>query len=241
MSVCATAAIERQLRHDPGVGLLCKFRSSSDPLHMDALANGYLWAPDILSLNDPFDSKPKALLTSESLAERNAYCDAVRSAGVICFSGQLTGRRRELLLWAHYAAGHTGFCLLIRDQFLSENTHPVVYPKTYPDLAGITPASPDFWERTGFFKARCWAYENERRVLFPGKANSVHRLKPGAIWGVIFGCWSLGDHRRRVAALALQHSPNCEFFEARIRVNEFDIWYQFATPTYASVRTGRPN
>jgi hypothetical protein len=42
--------------------------------------------PDAISLNDPFDSKPRIFLESDTEEERSRYRENVSGAGVLCFS-----------------------------------------------------------------------------------------------------------------------------------------------------------
>ena len=118
---------------------------------------------------------------------------------------------------------------------LSGQARGVEYLDAYPDLAKVSANDDGFWDKVGFFKARCWHYEGERRVLLPGQARKKYELPPGAIWGIVFGCWSRMEQREEIAKLALDHSPGCEFFQARIRTNEFRLRYEFVTPEYSRI------
>lgn len=235
----ATCAIDSQLQWSGGGDLLYKFRSASKPHHLKALEDGTLWIPDTISLNDPFDSKPRVFLESDTEEERNRYRENVTGAGVLCFSGPFNGEQDELLRWSHYADGHMGFCLLIRDPALSAQARKVEYLDTYPNLAEVHATDARFWDRVGFFKAQCWRYEEERRVLFPGRARQEYKLPSGAIWGIVFGCWSRFDQRKEIARLVLKHSRGCKFFQARIRTDEFRLRYEFVTPEYSLPNGGR--
>jgi hypothetical protein len=197
------------LERDPG-----EFRSTRDEYHKTCLRNGSLWISGAMDLNDPFDSKPKALLHRGNFAERQAR-DAVRKIGVLSFPGPLRGDDKEMLQWAHYADGHRGYCLLIRDPALWKETKAVTYPPSYPDFSEQTAPTPDFGEKVGFFKAPCWEYENERRALLPGEGKTEHAVPKSAIWAIIFGCWSRCEEREEVASFGKHDAPNCYFFHSQ--------------------------
>lgn len=228
----ATAAIDRLIELEARGEYLCKFRSASNKHHLECLEKGTLWIPDTTLLNDPFDSKPTVLLQTDDYEARTIIQQHVLGTGVLCFSGPLDGGPEEVLRWSHYADGHRGFCLLLRHPELNRQARSVSYLPNYPDLAGVTPADPEFWSKVGFFKAPCWRYEAERRIIFSGRANQEYSLPENAIWGVVFGCWSKQADRHLVARLALGRSRECRFFQARIQINEFRLRYDVVTPEY---------
>jgi len=155
--------------------------------------------------------------------------------GVLSFTGNLSYNSDDLLLWSHYADGHRGFCLVIRDEKLYKETTPVSYEPAYPDLDNVLPNDPRFWNKVGLFKASQWSYENERRALLEGKANSLLGLSQGAIFAVIFGCWTTTDDRQKIAAMVLQNNEKVLFFEARVVSKQFLVDYIYATPSYRSI------
>lgn len=220
------------LERSPGVELLYKFRSTRDDRHQAALRASKLYIGEALALNDPFDSKPKEFLHRNTVEEANAYREVVRRLRVLCFSGPFKGDGDDILRWSHYGDGHRGYCLMIRDPALVARMRRVDYPASYPSLADHTPTAPDFWDRVGFFKAPCWSYEDERRVLFPNASEQEYTLPAGSIWGVVFGCWSERDERRAIAQLALTNNPECYFFDASIVKSSFSLRYSNCTPEY---------
>jgi hypothetical protein len=232
MLVDGTHDIRWLLERDEGSELLYKFRSARNESHRDCLARGKIWIGAAMALNDPFDSKPKEFLNRATAEEANAYREAVRQLRVLCFSGPFTGGPDDLLRWSHYGDGHQGYCLMIRDAAILAKTRPVTYHETYPDLAEHTPTTPGFWETVGFFKASCWKYEDERRALFPNGSELEYTIPACAIWGVVFGCWSLRDQRFEVARLALANNPKCFFFNAEIVKKSFSLEYHNTTTKY---------
>lgn len=223
--------ISRRLELSPGVELLYKFRSACDERHKESLRSGKLYIANALALNDPFDAKPIEFL-HRTAAEANACRDAVHQLRVLCFSGPFKGDGDDILRWSHYADGHRGYCLMIRDPALVAQMRRVDYPPEHPPLADFAPAAGEFWDHVGFFKAPCWSYEDERRVLFPCGSKETYDLPAGAIWGVVFGCMSRPAERRDIAELALTNNPECFFFEASMVKRSFSIRYSDCTPDY---------
>ncbi|MBC7369479.1 MAG: DUF2971 domain-containing protein [Undibacterium sp.] len=227
-----TQDIQRLLAIENNTELLYKFRSCQNPLHQKSLADGKIWIGEATALNDPFDSKPKEFLSRSTAEEANSYRDAVRSLRVLCFCGPLKGDGDDILRWSHYGDGHQGYCLMINDANLVAKTRSVSYEPHYPNLAELTPTSPNFWDKVGFFKAPAWRYEDERRALFPNSTATEYTIPPGAIWGVAFGCWSLHVNRIEVARHAHANNPKCYYFDAEIVTASYSLNYRNATVVY---------
>lgn len=232
MQTEGTQQIQCLLERDQGPEILYKFRSCQDPKHRDCLTRGKIWIGEATALNDPFDSKPKEFLQRATAEEANAYLDAVRNLRVLSFCGPLKSDGDDILRWSHYGDGHKGYCLMIHDPELLAKTRPVSYEPSYPNLAEHTPTAPDFWNKVGFFKAPVWRYEDERRALFPNGTATEYTIPVHAIWGVVFGCWSMFNDRVEIARLALANNPTCQFFDAEIVKNSFSLNYRCATEPY---------
>lgn len=230
--------LDYYLDRSSGPPPLFKFRSARNEHHTSVLRDGKLWIPRAFDLNDPFDSKPQQFLLTHDKLRKKAFFEKIWDTGLLSFTGELSGDSRDLLLWSHYADSHRGFCLVIRDEALHGMSRPVKYRSRYPDLDDVNPDSSDFWDEVGFFKARGWAYENERRVLFSGSANTFCSLPTGAVFAVLFGCWGIGPEdpnpqsqklRHEIANDVLEHSPRCLFFLARVVARKFRVRYENIT------------
>ncbi len=228
------------LEREPSIDLLYKFRSCRDARHQLALERGKIYIGEAMALNDPFDSKPKEFLHRETANEANAYRDLVRQLRILCFSGPFKGNGDDILRWSHYADGHRGYCIMLNHPALLPRVRQVSYEATYPNLAQQTPTTPEFWKHVGFFKAPCWSYEDERRVVFPDGSETEYSIPERAIWGVTFGCWSEMSSRLVVARAALHNNPNCYFFHASIEKSSFSLRYINTTPEYRrAINPGR--
>ena len=83
--------------------------------------------------------------------------------GVLSFSAT----NKNILLWAHYAAGHTGLCLKFiansHTQFMGRAL-PVRYLETYPEI-GLLDDPAQQAEIFVLTKALAWQYEKEWRII----------------------------------------------------------------------------
>lgn len=90
--------------------------------------------------------------------------DGVDNCGIL----SLSATDRNILLWSHYAAGHTGLCL----KFIATNyteffgtAQPVEYKDTYPEI-DLLDHSPDQQIQAFLLtKATDWKYEEEWRII----------------------------------------------------------------------------
>lgn len=222
-----TADLDFQLQFYRGPTLLYKYREATHPHAEKYLREGTLGTPNAIAFNDPFDSKPHRLRSNADGEELQQLIQQVQKTRFLCFSGGVTGDQKDILRWSHYGEGHRGFCLIISDSWLAENAKPVSYEANYPDLTDIVASAEDFWPKIGFFKAPIWSYEDEKRVILPNHGQEFYALPQGAIWGIIFGCWSRREERKRIMAALFEHSPRCKVFDAHIERDSYQIRYRF--------------
>lgn len=106
--------------------------------------------------------------------------------GVTC----LASDPRDLLMWAHYADSHKGICVQFRTAFdpgIFAAAQPVDYCDDYPELS---------WPRMNgetlkailVRKAKRWAYENERRIVFVDVPTRLLPFQSSCLSGIILGC-----------------------------------------------------
>ncbi|MGU5677957.1 DUF2971 domain-containing protein [Aeromonas hydrophila] len=154
------------------------------------------------TFNDPFEmniAKPLAKMIAESFiklistdegyyygsAEEyiNEFKTMSRNYGVI----SLTETHRNILMWAHYASSHEGFCIGYRSDFLSTeqsvdknnsahnlNPHRVIYDKRRFDPSNYSHKNTlhDLMIQAMTIKSDEWIYEKEHRcIVSKGLAN----------------------------------------------------------------------
>ena len=108
------------------------------------------------------------------------------TAGVCCLSQD----PREILMWSHYADQHKGLVLqfdvsINPEVFLQAIS--VEYSADYPVIEWTDPQENAL--KIGLLrKFKSWSYEQERRIIRPGLANSFLPFKSSALTGIILGC-----------------------------------------------------
>lgn len=118
-----------------------------------------------------------------------SYNNARKAFGVICFAGG-DDPARNVLMWSHYAAEHSGVCLQFDPAQDLRTFHlalSVKYCESYPVLDWFK----NFPRSVGdslLRKHPRWDYEWEHRISIPDEAGKHLRFAPAALRGVILGC-----------------------------------------------------
>ena len=119
----------------------------------------------------------------QEIMEKNR--EKVRSqSSVLCWAA----KPDDILMFAYYAAGHTGICLEFQVGWEHEigQAVPVEYPPDYPDLNYIR-VRDRLTEVIIFRKAPFWAHEGELRVFRYGEPPGFIQFQPDLLKRVIFG------------------------------------------------------
>lgn len=136
----------------------------------------------------------------------------------------LSAQPDNLLLWAHYAASHTGLCLkfaLSPDESFFNDAQPVDYQDDYPELNYFTSSSEVKLTRTLLTKSRHWEYEAEYRVLDPNGAPGPRSFDSSLLAGVILGARISEADRNEVISVVDSRAPifQAELDRSHFRVN----------------------
>lgn len=171
--------------------------------------------------------------------------DAMRMIGAKLGVLSLSKTRKSLLLWAHYAAGHSGFVIGLdeENEFFSEidgagqpsKVHDVLYRKTRQAAAHGIPTEEDY-QALLCQKSPDWEYEEEVRIfrILTDATRSSVRDEQGfpvqllgfpksAVKQVIFGAnsnYALQSELRRYLKL---HKIDAKVYRARIKHDCFEI------------------
>ena len=145
----------------------------------------------------------------------------------------LTPTNNNLLMWAHYAGFHKGYCLEFdtNEKHNDENvlkdssiTKPVTYGNYYPSLIDLKPfnaSNDDFVNNLLCYKSNEWSYENEWRCI-QGQGNKLYPF-PGKLTGVIFGA-RCSDKAQIAITKAIQNLPyKVNLYYSIIRENRFAV------------------
>ena len=192
----------RALGNDPGRFALAK-KVENDPDYAE-------WLYKNLHKQTPQDLLP-------NLRER--FYKLHNTAGIL----SLSETPDNLLMWAHYAEGHTGFVLVLdgcHDFFkgsvsLTGFTKPerVEYSSERPRITAEETSEEAAMQKIFFVKGSEWEYEKEWRYLKNStdahkkivvtNGHDVHlfRLPPKCIKGVILGCYSSEELKNEIVEL----------------------------------------
>ncbi len=126
---------------------------------------------------------------------RNMMQFVKKDAGILCMSEI----NRDLLMWAHYADGHRGYCMEFdRETIFHEGKYKkppkpecVNYVPDYPSKNMFTGLQEDLYNFLFLTKSDHWEYESEWRVIvdpIANLANGWNQFNPAALTRMILGC-----------------------------------------------------
>jgi hypothetical protein len=149
---------------------------------------------------------PRILRTLERSPERRR-----KQMGIFC----MTSRRDNILMWSHYAAAHTGFCLGFRtaNPFFGQALPIEKYSSDRPCLNLIEPPDSDQITKALLTKATDWEYEDEWRIVVHPRSPGVERgpgvqtYPPEALVEVILTCRITPQNRQRIMQWCRTRSP----------------------------------
>jgi len=129
----------------------------------------------------------------------NGLQSDVERVGVLCLSEY----RDDVVLWSHYAAGHTGLCLGFRvgaDATFFARAQPVCYSASFPSID--LQRDPPMMQVEAFLltKAEGWAYEREWRIIDHDGGPGEKAFHPNALCELMFGARMTDDDKGFVRA-----------------------------------------
>jgi hypothetical protein len=156
-----------------------------------------------------------------------------RTVGVLCLSAQ----RDNIVMWSHYAERHKGICLEFRRAGDLSYALAVNYSDEYPVINffqietkfrvggddAARAAQKEFVDLIYLTKAKEWKYEDEWRLVDPLRGRGLHDLAPGLLSGVIFGCRSTEEDRRKVRGWLQKASASVNLYQARENGSAFRL------------------
>lgn len=147
--------------------------------------------------------------------------NSINDIGVL----SLSANDCNILLWSHYAAGHTGLCL----KFIATNhtpffgyALPINYTSTYPEI-NILSSSDKQVNAFLLTKAKEWAYEEEWRIIDhdSGAGNMVFPSE--LLVGVILGAQMSSDDKQAIAEWVSASKSPIEMFQAYTSRETFSL------------------
>ncbi len=138
----------------------------------------------------------------------------------------LAATDNSLLLWSHYAAGHTGLCLKFRGDDgapLFGRAQAVEYSNTYPQVDPVLDSSDRLVDALLLTKAQEWAYEEEWRIIDHQTGSGLKTFPSDCLVGVILGAAMPDADRRYVIDLVEKRKHRVEIKEAVVGEGAFSL------------------
>lgn len=128
----------------------------------------------------------------------------------------LTERPDDMLMWAHYADSHRGYCLELDAtiQPLS-SAYRVHYAAERPVFRLFDPNRIDGLERALLHKADFWTHEREWRMVRPTNMGPVV-FSAQALKSIIFGAGIAGEDEAALRVMAAERGRPVEFKRAKL-------------------------
>ncbi len=158
--------------------------------------------------------------------------------GICSFAGS----KDNLLLWAHYAAKHTGFCVGLSESKLISIRDILARTDVLLDLREVKYSrempNPNFFEAMlkiedtsdiDIFittKSMHWSYEEERRLLLWDKVDIALPLGHEAIQEVILGCKISPANKQLILSLCREHVSHAVVLQAMKAQHTFSITFE---------------
>ena len=137
----------------------------------------------------------------------------------------LSATDRNILLWSHYAEGHTGLCL----KFVATNQTPffgyalpVNYVSSYPGISITSPAEKQV-DAFLLTKAIDWCYEEEYRIIDHDDGPGDKVFPAELLAGVILGARMAPVDKRAVEEWIGERKCYVELLEARVASKSFSL------------------
>ena len=159
----------------------------------------------------------------------------VKTVGINC----LTTKPSNLLMWAHYASAHTGFCVRFNREKLANHflelwktrrtlitPHPVEYHRKFPAYNHFTANDFEKLRITLLIKSKEWKYEDEYRLMFHGGANKTYQLADGIIDQVIMGCEISNANEQLVTNAMRARNDRIQLLKARKNDDGFGVHFE---------------
>jgi hypothetical protein len=139
--------------------------------------------------------------------------------GISCFSS----KNDDILMWSHYANGHTGFCLefdVTHGNAFFNRAIQVEYTESYPVL--------DYFEDKKWMqailltKSKRWTYEDEWRILKYDGAG-LDKFPDLSLSSVILGCQMAENDKTIIFDWVEKRKTPIKIKEARIKEYDFGL------------------
>lgn len=155
----------------------------------------------------------------------NAKAELHKTFGLL----SLTTHPDNLLMWAHYANCHRGFCVGISSKILYDvvggSIGPVNYIEDFPLMPLFPEEGQDVIHMVKMLNSKSphWRYEDEFRLTRSQAANMAFTLPTEAITEVILGCNMSTSDRAEIIGVVDSKLPSAKIFESVTSLEKFRL------------------
>lgn len=148
----------------------------------------------------------------------------------------MTQHRDNLLLWAHYAKGHTGFCVEFDSLKLNNNLDDkfiklkmrfflfkVIYDHKFPLINPCDDPMEEIYKKQFLLKSKDWEYEDEWRIVFLDGSNKKEPIASECIKNIYFGLRASNENIETSIEILKKSNPNIVIFKAIKKKDAFGL------------------
>ena len=149
----------------------------------------------------------------------NSHLDKM---GVFCMSEV----KDNILMWAHYSEGHTGFCLEFRATSKTPffgRAQRIKYSEVYPSINFFKSSRDAQMEATLLTKFKLWCYEKEWRIIEHDHGAGTYSFPPELLTGVILGCQMSDENKNIIIDLVKNRTSRPTLYKADVKEREFGL------------------
>lgn len=198
---------------------LYKYRAFDEKRLKDAILNTDVYFSCCNQFNDPFDCS----LNIKGDVDEQARAEMMKitsSMGIFCLSEV----NDDILMWSHYANGHTGVCL----EYSTSNSKlfgceitKIEYAEDYPFFSNRDEINMEWTKKFISTKSKRWEYEKEWRIFY--KEHGLQQASNEELTGVILGAAISKEHLNKVVTWTKFRSTPTRIFKTHLSKDQFQI------------------
>jgi hypothetical protein len=142
--------------------------------------------------------------------------------GVLC----LSEINNSILMWSHYSAGHTGFCLrfkFFRNNPFYSDCYKIKYEDKYPQLNYFESTNEERATIMLLSKSKIWHYEQEWRIIEYKNGKGSYSFSKGILTGIIFGAGMKDTEIDSLTSIIKSNNYELEYFQAKPADSEYKL------------------
>jgi hypothetical protein len=157
---------------------------------------------------------------------RNVCSDLIKKRTSEISICSLTRKNNDLLMWAHYAKSHTGFCIGFNKVELYKSTQGTIakveYENDFPKIPLFNESFEDI-KMLIITKSIDWKYEDEYRIIRISSPIKRFKLNDTAIKEIVFGCMIKPKIREKIITIVQTKSSKIKLYDCVMDDREFKL------------------